>query len=120
MIRGMPNGNGQERDGVSAQFRTRAETDLAIEHLVQEFGIESCFIYAEPSGEENSAGTQINGGDHACAMPSHSDRADAPLHGAIQLTVLMRHESGSRAARSLQSMVMQDLESCGAFNLEAF
>lgn len=120
MISDTETGNSLERDGISAQFRTRAEADMAIEHLVQEYGIESHFIYAEPAGEDNSSGTQVSGGDHACATPSHLDRADAPLHGVIQLTVLMRHEVPASAKASLQSIVMQDLEDCGAFNLEAF
>lgn len=81
-----------ELDGLTAVFRTRSEADLAIEHLAQEYGIDPAFIYVEPVDEENSAGMVPNGGDHACGSPSHADRPDAPLHGAIQLTVPVEHE----------------------------
>lgn len=86
-------GQRRELDGLTAQFRTRADADLAVEHLAQEHGIDPAFIYVEPIADENSAGIIASGGDHAAGAPSHRERADAPLHGAIQLTVPVRHEN---------------------------
>lgn len=82
-----------EMDGLCAIFRSRADADLALEHLAQEYGIDPAFIYVEPVADENSSGIEASGGDHACATPSHNDRSDAPLHGAIQLNVSVEPEN---------------------------
>ena len=111
MANGPSNGH-HEQDGVSAFFRTRAEADLAVEHLVQEHGLDPSFIYVEPIGDDNSAGTETSGGDHASGSPSHPDRADAPLHGAIRVTVLFEHEH--------LALVEQALRECGGLQVEEF
>ena len=102
----------RELDGLTAVFRTRADADLAIEHLAQEHGIDPAFIYAEPAGEENSAGVAASGGDHAAGAPSHRERPDAPLHGSIQLTVPVKHAK-------LQALI-KALEDTGAVDIELF
>lgn len=107
-----PSNGHHEQDGATAIFRTRAEADLAIEHLAQEYGVNSSFIYAEPVGDENRSGMEASGGDHASASPSHADRADAPLHGAIRLTVLFEHEQSPH--------VEQALRECGGLAVEEF
>lgn len=99
-----------ELDGLSAVFRTRADAELAVEHLAQEYGIDPAFIYVEPVAEENSAGLEPSGGDHAGGAPSHGDRTDAPLHGAIQVTVPVEHESLARLTQALKDMGGRDIE----------
>lgn len=106
----LPSGKHEERDGVSAIFRTRADADMAIEHLAQEYGIDSSFIYVEAAEDENSAGVDASGGDHASAYPSHENRADAPLHGAIRLTVLFEHEHLDQVENALRE--------CGGLDVE--
>lgn len=106
------NGLRQELDGLTAVFRTRADADLAIEHLAQEYGIDPAFIYVEPVAEANSAGTEPSGGDHASGAPSHGERPDAPLHGAIQVTVPVKHESLQRMTDALRE--------AGALEIELF
>lgn len=101
-----------ELDGLAAFFRTRAEADLAIEHLAQEYGIDPAFIYVEPMDEENSAGMAPSGGDRASGSPSHAVRPDAPLCGAIQLTVPVEHDNLSVLTRALKET--------GAFAVERF
>lgn len=102
----------RELDGVTAVFRARADADLAIEHLAQEYGIDPAFIYVEPVEDENSAGVVASGGDHAAGAPSHRERPDAPLHGTIQLTVPVRHGA--------LPMLVKALEDSGAVDIEIF
>ena len=102
----------RELDGLTAIFRTRADADLAIEHLTQEHGIDPAFIYAEPVDDENSAGVAASGGDHAAGAPSHQERPDAPLHGAIQLTVPVKHAE--------LAALIKVLEDTGAVDIELF
>ena len=103
-------GSRRELDGLTAQFRTRAEADLAVEHLAQEHGIDPAFIYVEPVAEANSAGLVASGGDHAAGAPSHRERPDAPLNGAIQLTVPVRHENLSVLTAALRESGAQAIE----------
>ena len=100
----------RELDGLTAQFRTRAAAELAVEHLTQEHGIDPAFIYVEPVADENSAGIAASGGDHASGAPSHAERSDAPLHGAIQLTVPVQHENLLVVTTALQESGAQLIE----------
>jgi len=93
-----------EMAGLCAIFRSRAEADLATEHLAQEYGIDPAFIYVEPLADENSAGIEASGGDHASAGPSHTERSDAPLHGAIQLNVSVEPDSRTAIEAALRDV----------------
>jgi hypothetical protein len=99
-------------DGVSAIFPTREQADLAVEHLVQEFGIDRALIYVEPAADENSAGELVSGGDHASGERSSASRSDAPLHGAIEVTVPSTIERFPIIQRALRDV--------GARRIEAF
>jgi hypothetical protein len=48
---------------VRGLFVTREAAELAIQHLVQQFGINRSDIFVEPEGDKNSAGTKVSGGD---------------------------------------------------------
>lgn len=97
-----------ELDGLSALFRSRADAERAIEHLAQEYGIDPAFIYVEPIDAENSAGQETSGGDHA--GPGHRERPDAPLHGALRLTVPVEHDSLAMLTAALQETGGADIE----------
>lgn len=98
-------------DGLSAVFATREQADLAIEHLVQEHGIDRSFIYVEPLGEENSAGTDVSGGDHASGRIGSHDRPDGSHHGAIEVSVPLAHN---------EEVLRRALSEAGAGRIEAF
>jgi hypothetical protein len=100
----------KELDGLCAIFATREGADLAVEHLVQEYGIDSAFIYVEPLAGENSAGVEASGGDAASEAPGHGTRPDAPLHGAIQVTVPVRHERVAALTEALCAVGAQKVE----------
>lgn len=106
-------GRGPRRtyDGLSAVFATREQADLAIEHLVQEHGIDRAFIYVEPVGNENSSGVAVSGGDHASSQAGSRDRPDGSLHGEIEVTVPIAHNAAKL------KRVFRD---AGARRIEAF
>jgi hypothetical protein len=106
---GMPAAR-RELDGLCATVRSRADAELAIEHLAQEYGIDPAFIYVEPIDGENSAGIEASGGDHACGAPSHRERPDAPLHGAIQVTVPVEEKSSPMVQRALKDVGAASVE----------
>lgn len=70
------------------------------------------FIYVEPLGDRNSAGTQISGGDHASGERGSKDRSDGPLYGAIQVTVPLGQDN--------KAILTKALREAGADRIEAF
>lgn len=106
--------NGRTRrtsDGLSALFETREQAELAVEHLVQEYGVDRAFIYVDPVGDENSAGSAVSGGDHASGRPGSHDRNDGSHYGAIELTVPIAQNG---------SILRRVLREAGARRIEAF
>jgi len=90
-------------DGLSAVFATREQADLAVERMVQEYRIDRTFIYVEPIGDRNSAGTQISGGDHASGEPGSQSRSDGPLHGALRVTVPLGEHNRAKLTSALRA-----------------
>jgi hypothetical protein len=80
-------GGTRTHDGVAAIFETRAQAELAVEHLVQEFNVDRSVIFVEPVEENNSSGVQVSGGDAPSGETGSRARSDAPQNGAIRLTV---------------------------------
>lgn len=67
---------------VSATFQTREAADRAIEHLVQQHGINRADIHAETVGNENTVGNLPSGAD---AAKDHESSAPA-LKGAVRVS----------------------------------
>lgn len=82
---------------VTATFETRREAELAVEHLVQEHGVERDEIVVGTEGDENSVGTEVGGSDQ------EDDDADgAALHGAIAVVVTVE---GDELAETVQEFL---------------
>jgi hypothetical protein len=54
----------------------------------------------DAADDENTAGVQTSGGDHAAQL-GQGERPDAPLNGAIELTVPVDQASLSALKRAL-------------------
>lgn len=72
---------------LSATFDTRREAEMTVERLVQQFDLDRAAIFVDTAGDENSAGEERAGSDTKAGEPSAEDRSDAPLNGAIVVTV---------------------------------
>lgn len=72
---------------LSATFDTRREAEMTVERLVQQFELDRDAILITTEGDENSAGEEQDGSDTAAGQPSPQGRGDAPLNGAIVVTV---------------------------------
>lgn len=72
---------------VTGKFHSREEADLVVERLVQEYGIDRADIFVSALGSENSAGDEPSGADLGGGEPSPGDRDDAPVTGAIEVSV---------------------------------
>ena len=72
---------------ITGIFPTRREVELAVEHLVQEYGLERADIFIEPNTRENSAGVEASGGDAKSGNPASQPDADAALNGTLLVSV---------------------------------
>ena len=84
---------------ISAVFETREAADYAIEHLVQQHGLNRADIFAEPQGDQNTAGNRVSGGD--------ANKGDMPsqpaLQGGIKVSVDAAQDPESAALMGVNS-----------------
>lgn len=81
-----------------AIFNTREAADLAVEHMVQQYGIARPDIFIQAVSDENSAGSRPSGSDR-----SHEDgpRRDGALEGEIEVSADIASHQLAAVQRSL-------------------
>ena len=82
---------------IAATFDTRRQADLALEHLVQELGIERTDIFLAPEGDDNSA---PGGADAESGHPGVDPAADPAIAGGINLSVDLPDDQKVRDVRA--------------------
>lgn len=86
---------------IQATFATRRDADMAVEHLVQEHGIERTDIFVAARGAGNSAGTSAAGSDiRAAEEGQEQHREDAPLNGGITVSVDLEDDTSAPSVRA--------------------
>ena len=97
---------------LSATLPDRRSVELAIEHLVQDYGLDRSAIEISPVGRENTAGEQVAGADAESGYPTlPSDPQEAAINGAIQVTVTLDEAVVDKARAAF--------EEAGATNIAA-
>jgi hypothetical protein len=71
---------------VRGAFKDRDAAELALEHLVQEIGLDRTAIFIAAQGSENSSGTRRAGADAQSSSASTSE-SDPHLEGEIEMSV---------------------------------
>ncbi|MCV0397226.1 MAG: hypothetical protein K5872_14800 [Rhizobiaceae bacterium] len=84
---------------VSGIFTTREDADRAVEHLVQEFGINRSDVFLEPAGDANSSGAVASGGD-AESDPKEGSLFPPKLGAQVKVTADVARSQVSRAQRA--------------------
>ncbi|HWK65036.1 MAG TPA: hypothetical protein VNS34_08855 [Rhizobiaceae bacterium] len=86
---------------IRGTFSTREAADRAVEHLVQEHGIERTDIFIQAEDARNSAGTAPSGAD---ASPEEREPPDldAALHGSIQVSADIAWNEVDKAERAFR------------------
>ena len=69
------------------RFATRREAELAVEHLVQDHGVDRNAVTILAAGAENSAGTEAAGADTESGHPGVEKDGDPQLAGMIEVRV---------------------------------
>ena len=95
---------------VFGYFDNRRDAELALEHLVQERGIQRTSVSLRAAGEANTAGVEAAGADVESGHPGVAKHGSPKLAGEIELSVVCREaepdvvsntlkESGARRIR---------------------
>ena len=94
---------------ITAQFDTRRAADLAVEHLVQEYGIARSDVFVESATDRNSAGSVRGGADKAAENPGTPARDDAPLRGAVMVSAEIEDGDADKVRQALRDQGAQEI-----------
>lgn len=84
---------------LTAEFDTRREAEMAVEHLTQEHDIDPAAVSIVPVTDENSAGTDIAGSDNE----NTGDKAGSDPHPALAGRLRVSVEVDDAMADKVQS-----------------
>lgn len=88
-----------------AEFATRREAEMAVEHLVQEHGLDRKAVTITTASAENSVGTEAAGADVEDGHGHEVTDAQPALGGKLVVTV--------EAEDALSDKVRASFENCG-------
>ncbi|CCD89376.1 conserved protein of unknown function [Bradyrhizobium sp. ORS 285] len=80
---------------IIGHFATRREAELAVEHLVQDHGIDRTDVSVQAPGVANSAGSEAAGADVESGHPGVDKQGAPELEGEIEVSVECRGEPPS-------------------------
>lgn len=86
---------------IATTFNTRRQADLALEHLVQELGLERTDIFLVAQGNDNTAGETPDGADAESGHPNMDPASDPALAGGIAMSVDLADEDRVRDVRAV-------------------
>lgn len=77
---------------ITAEFDTRRDAETAIEHLVQEHGIDRNAVTVGAASQENTAGTKPAGGDLVDSLDRPETEGEPALEGRVAVAVKVDNE----------------------------
>ena len=95
-----PGGAGLMKSGAGG-FETRRGAGLAVEGLVQEYGVERTDIVGAPEGRENSAGQAVDGADLVSGLPGSDERDDSALGAPLSVSIDIDDENAELVRNAL-------------------
>jgi hypothetical protein len=94
---------------IVTQFETRREAETAVEHLVQEHGIQRADIFIRASGEANSAGMKAAGADIESGHPGVERKGSPELAGPIEVSIDCHDDRSATVRSALQEIGARSL-----------
>lgn len=85
-----------------AHFETRRSAEIAVEHLVQEHGIERSDIFVRAPGEANTSGVRAAGADVESGHRGVARKGEPELSGPIEVSVDCHGDRGTLVRSVLQ------------------
>jgi hypothetical protein len=85
---------------ITGDFETRRAAEMAVERLVQDYGIERTDVFISAAGSENTVGTEASGADIESGHPGTQPDATPALNGLITVSVDLEDVSKVGMVRS--------------------
>ncbi|WP_191060330.1 hypothetical protein [Geminicoccus harenae] len=83
-----------------SRFKTRRNAEMAVEHLVQELGLERTNIFVAAAGAENTAGEEKAGSDDEADVQNLENEGSPALNGDIEVSVDIQDETTVERVRA--------------------
>jgi hypothetical protein len=88
---------------ITGTFPTRREVEIAVEHLVQDYGIERSDVFIQPVSDANSAGEAVTGADAESGHATDTTDAEgAAYNGALLVSVDMNEDEGEAVEKAFR------------------
>ena len=72
---------------ISAEFKSRRDAEMAVEHIVQEHGVDRTAVTVGPTSEDNTAGTEAARADIEDGHLKSHNEGEPALAGRIKVAV---------------------------------
>lgn len=86
---------------IIGEFDTRRGAELAVERVVQEFGVPRADVFVQPAGDANTEGTRPAGADAKSAPAAGGHQK---LEGSIEVSVDFHGGDPEKIASALKSV----------------
>jgi hypothetical protein len=94
---------------ITGAFPTRRQVELAVEHLVQEYGVERTDIFIEPKSDENSAGVSRAGADAQHATVAARTETGPDLNGPLLVSVALNQDETEAVEKAFRDAGAMDI-----------
>jgi hypothetical protein len=94
---------------IIGEFATRREAELAVEHLVQEHGVQRSAVSVHAAGSANTSGSRISGADVESGHPGTDKQGK--LSGRIEIAVECDQAQASIVQAALKEAGARQLRS---------
>jgi hypothetical protein len=84
---------------ITARFAVRREAELAVEHLVQDYGLDRSAGEVTTEGSENTAGTVPSGAD---TDPATGEPEASARHGMIIVSAMVEDTVADKAEKAMR------------------
>ncbi|MGY4803430.1 hypothetical protein [Teichococcus aerofrigidensis] len=97
---------------ITGYFDTRRDAEIAVEHLVQDHGLDRNRVRAAAEGEDNTSGTVVSGADAADAAAGETP--EGVRKGRIMVTAEVGDDQLEMALSSFHQCGAADVETASA------
>ncbi len=96
---------------VNAVLPDRRSVELAVEHLVQDYGLDRSKIGIRPVGAENTMGERVAGADAESGHPGLTSGPDeAAVNGAIRVSLEMEDDKAEQVEKAFRDAGATDVQ----------
>ena len=90
-------------DTITAEFRSRRDAEMAVEHIVQEHGLDRTAVTVGPASSENTAGTEAARADVEDGRLKSGTDGEPALHGKVKVSVQVGDADADKVRASIRT-----------------